>query len=64
MKSILFEICIEQSYVFFHEMYIFLLNFKNTIENLKFNFLTVICEIGKKRKYTKLFVSIRFTNFV
>ena len=50
---------------FFHKMYIFLFNTKkNTIENPKFIFLTKICEIRKKRKFAKLFVSIRFTNFV
>ena len=34
-------------------MYIFLFNLKNTIENPKFNFLTIICEIRKKRKFAK-----------
>ena len=33
---------------FFPKMYIFLFNLKNTIENLKFNFLTKICEIRNK----------------
>ena len=37
---------------------------KNTIENLKFNFLTIICEIGKKRKLPKLFVLIKSRNCV
>ena len=48
---------------FFHKMYIFIFNLKNTIENTKFNFLTIICETRKKRKLAKLFVSIRSTNF-
>ena len=30
----------------------------------QFNFLTIICEIRKKYKFAKLFVSIRFKNFV
>ena len=37
---------------------------KNTIENSKLNFLTKICEIRKKRRNAKLFVSIRSTNVV
>ena len=37
---------------------------KNTIENPKFNFLTIIYEIRKKRIFAKLFVSIRSTYFV
>ena len=36
---------------FFHEMYNFLFNLKNSIENPKFNFLTLICEIRKKRGF-------------
>ena len=35
--------------IFFYRMYIFFLYQKNIIENLKFNFLTKICEIRKKR---------------
>ena len=46
-------------------VYLFLI-IKNTIENPKFNFLTIIqvCEIRKKRRFAKLFISIRSTNFV
>ena len=44
-------------------MYIFLFNSKNTIDNRKFNFLTRICEIRKKRNNVKLIASIRSTNF-
>ena len=43
----------------FHKMHIFRFNFKKTIENAKFNFLT-----RNKRKFAKLFDSIRFINFV
>ena len=32
-----------------HKMYIFLFDEKNTIENPKYNFLTIICELWKKR---------------
>ena len=39
---------------FFYKMYIFVFNFKNSIKNQKFNFLTVLCDIGKKRKNAKL----------
>ena len=45
-------------------MYIFFLIKKNTVENPKFNFLTKICEIQKKHKFAKFFVSVRSTNFV
>ena len=34
------------------------------IRNPKLNFLTIISEIRKKRKFVKLFVSIRSTNFI
>ena len=34
------------------------------IENRIFKFLTIICEIQKKRKNAKLLASIRSTNFV
>ena len=44
-------------------MHIFLFNLKKTIKNPKFNVLTIICEIRKKRKNTKLFVSKRSTKF-
>ena len=44
-------------------IFIFLVQ-KNTIENRKFKFLTIICEIGKKLRNAKLFTSIRFKNFV
>ena len=37
---------------------------KITIENLKFNFSTKICEIRKKPKFGKLFVSIRSTQIL
>ena len=37
---------------------------KNTIENSKLNFLTIICEIRKIHKNARLFVSKRSTNFV
>ena len=37
---------------------------KNTFENQKFHFSTIICEIRKKRKVEKLFILIRSTNFV
>ena len=33
------------------------------IENPKFNLITIIFELRKKRKNAKLFASIRFTNF-
>ena len=36
----------------------------NTIENPKFNFLTIACAIRRERKFVKLFGSIRSTNFV
>ena len=39
-------------------MYIFLFNLKNTNENRKINFLTIICEMRKKRKNVKLFALI------
>ena len=42
-----------------HKMHIFLSNLKKTIENPKFNFLTIICEIWKKCKNTKLFVFLK-----
>ena len=38
-----------ESPYFFYKMYIFLFNLKNTIENRKFKFLTIMCEIQKKR---------------
>ena len=44
--------------------WIFFLIYKNNIENPKFNFLTIICEIWKKRKSPKSFVLIGSTNFV
>ena len=34
------------------------------MENLKFKFLTIICEVQKKRKDVKLFILIRSKNFV
>ena len=50
---------------FFHTMYIFLFNLKKYYWKSKIQFcLTIICEIRKKRKNAKLFVSIRSTNFV
>ena len=49
---------------FFHKMYIFLFNTKNTIKNSKINFLTIICNIRNKAKFGKLFISIMSTNFV
>ena len=49
---------------FFDRMYILCFDFKNTIENQEFHFSTKICEIRKKRKNAKLFISIRSTNFV
>ena len=49
---------------FFHKMHIFLFNLKKKYWNPKFNFLTIICVIRKKRKNTKLFVSKRSTSFV
>ena len=34
------------------------------MENLKFKFLTIICEVRKKREDAKLLILIRSTNFV
>ena len=42
----------------------FILIKNNTIQNSKLNFLTIICEIRKKRKNAKLFTSMRSTNVV
>ena len=49
---------------FFDKMYILCFDFKNTFENKKFNFLTKICEIWKKRWNAHLYDRIKFTNFV
>ena len=57
------KICkFESQHCFIRSIFFFLI-LKNTIEILKFNFSTM-CEIWKKRKNSKLFVSVRSTNFV
>ena len=53
----------EPQHFFIRCIFFFLIQ-KNTIENPKFNILTKICEMRKKRKFAKLFVSIRSTNSV
>ena len=53
----------ESTHFFIRCIFFFLIK-KNTIENLKFKFLTIICGIQKKRRNAKLFTSIRSTNFV
>ena len=57
----------ESQHFFIRRIFFFLIK-KNTIENQKFNFLTIICEIQKnvslKNCFEKLFVSVRSTNYV
>ena len=49
---------------FFHKMYTYLFNLKKYYWKSKIQFLTITCEIQKRRKFEKMFISIRFTNFV
>ena len=47
---------------FFIKCIFFFVIQKSNIENPKFNFLIIICEIRKKCKFAKLFVSIPLFN--
>ena len=53
-----------ESQHFFIRCILFFLILKNTIENPKFNFLTIISEIRKNLSFQNCSNSIRSTNFV